>query len=185
MADISLAPSLLLAMPDLRDPNFRHAVVLLVHHDEDGTIGLVLNRATGVCAPDLCESLGIRWRGEPDRCIHWGGPVQPNTGWVVAGEAALADVPEVTTVSDRTHFAGSLEALRCVAAQAPHHLRIFLGYAGWGPGQLEEELAAGAWIVAPLSPEAIFEVGEDQLWEHVWSELGIDPATVVATPGIH
>lgn len=185
VVESSLAPALLLAMPDLQDPNFRRAVVLLVHHDEEGTIGLVLNRATEVCAPDLCESLGIRWQGEPDRHIHWGGPVQPNTGWVVAGEAALAGVPEVTSVSERTHFAGSLEALRRVAAHAPHQLRIFLGYAGWGPGQLEDELAAGAWIVAPLSPETIFDVDEDRLWEHVWGELGVDPGTVVGTPGVH
>ncbi len=130
----SLAPSLLLAMPDLADPNFRRAVVLLVHHDEDGTVGLVLNRKADLTATDLCESL---------------------------------------------------DALRSVAGEPPAQLRLFLGYAGWGPGQLEAELAAGAWVVAPFAHEPIFAVSEDELWSHVWRLLGIDPATIVSTPGIH
>jgi putative transcriptional regulator len=181
----SLAPSLLVAMPDLADPNFRRTVVLLVHHDEDGSVGLVLNRLTEVRAADLCETLGIEWGGDDERCIHWGGPVQPNTGWVVAGDDALAGTVGVTAVSDRIHFAGSLEALRCVAEEPPARLRLFLGYSGWAPGQLEGELAHGAWVVAPLTIDSVFEVDAERLWEHAWGLLGIDPATVVSTPGVH
>jgi putative transcriptional regulator len=181
----SLAPSLLLAMPDLADPNFRRAVVLLVHHDQDGTVGLVLNRPTDVRAADLCETLGVRWSGTHDAGVHWGGPVQPNTGWVLAGDGALGEVGGVTDVAAGIHFAGTLEALRMVAEEPPSRLRIFLGYAGWGPGQLEGELAQGAWVVAPLSPGAVFDVPPDELWDHAWRLLGIDPATVVSTPGVH
>jgi putative transcriptional regulator len=181
----SLAPALLLAMPDLGDPNFRRTVVLLVHHDRDGTVGLVLNRPSDVRAADLCETLGVAWSGDGECGVHWGGPVQPNTGWVLAGDGALGDVAGVTSVGSGIHFAGSLEALRLVAAAPPERLRIFLGYAGWGPGQLEGELAQGAWIVAPLQPSAVFDVPADDLWTHVWRLLGIDPATVVSTPGIH
>lgn len=181
----SLAPSLLLAMPDLADPNFRRTVVLLVHHDEDGTVGLVLNRSADVRAEDLCETLGVSWRGERERGVHWGGPVQPETGWVVAGDEALGGVVGATSVEAGIHFAGSLEALRVVAAQPPMRLRIFLGYAGWGPGQLEAELIQGAWVLAPLSNAAVFDVPADELWDHAWRLLGIDPATVVSTPGIH
>jgi putative transcriptional regulator len=172
-------------MPDLTDPNFRRTVVLLVHHDPDGTVGLVLNRPTEVQAVDLCETLGIAWSGDGERLIHWGGPVQPNTGWVVAGDDALAGVAGATHVAPGLHFAGSLEALRIVADQPPPRLRLFLGYAGWGPGQLEGELAQGAWVVAPLTTPAVFEVPEAELWDHAWRLLGIDPATVISTPGIH
>jgi putative transcriptional regulator len=181
----SLAPSLLVAMPDLADPNFRRTVVLLVHHDEDGTVGLVLNRKADLSAIDLCESLDVDWQGDPDCTVSWGGPVQPNTGWVVAGGNALEGLPEATPFADDLHFAGSLDALRAVAAEPPPQLRLFLGYAGWGPGQLEAELAAGAWVVAPFAHEPIFAVSEDELWAHVWRLLGIDPATIVSTPGIH
>ncbi len=172
-------------MPDLADPNFNRVVVLLVHHDEDGTVGLVLNRPAEVRAEDLCETLGVSWRGERERGVHWGGPVQPETGWVVAGDEVLGGVAGATRVEAGIHFAGSLEALRVVAAQPPMRLRIFLGYAGWGPGQLEAELIQGAWVLAPLSDAAIFEVPPERLWDHAWRLLGIDPATVISTPGIH
>lgn len=181
----SLAPALLVAMPDLVDPNFRRGVVLLVHHDGEGTVGLVLNRPAEVRAADLCETLEVAWRGDAEETVHWGGPVQPNTGWVVTGDDALAGVTGVTAVGEGIHFAGSLEALRQVAADPPERLRIFLGYAGWGPGQLEGELAQGAWVVAPLAPAAVFDVPADDVWMHVWRLLGIDPATLVSTPGIH
>ena len=181
----SLAPSLLVAMPDLADPNFRRTVVLLVHHDEDGTVGLVLNRKSELSAFDLCESLDVEWQGDPECPVSWGGPVQPNTGWVVAGDDVLASLPEATPFADGLHFAGSLDALRWVAGEPPPKLRLFLGYAGWGPGQLEAELAAGAWVVAPFSDPPVFDVADDDLWAHAWRLLGIDPATVVSTPGIH
>jgi putative transcriptional regulator len=183
--DSSLAPSLLLAMPDLADPNFRRAVVLLVHHGDDGTVGLVLNRTTEVLAADLCETLDIPWRGDAGRRVHWGGPVQPNTGWVVAGGGALEGAADATRFANGLHFAGSLEALQRVAADPPDQLRLFLGYSGWGPGQLEEELTRGAWVVAPFSSDAIFDIGAEDLWDHAWDLLGIDPATVVSTPGVH
>jgi putative transcriptional regulator len=181
----SLAPALLVAMPDLADRNFRRTVVLLVHHDEDGTVGLVLNRKSELSAVDLCESLDVEWQGDPDAIVGWGGPVQPNTGWVVTGGDALASLPDATCFAERLHFAGSLDALRCVAGDPPEQLRLFIGYAGWGPGQLEAELAAGAWVVVPYSDASLFDVPDEALWDHAWRLLGIDPATVVSTPGVH
>ncbi len=172
-------------MPDLVDPNFRRSVVLIVHHDEEGTFGVVLNRPTDILAADLCQTLGVEWAGHPDTIVHWGGPVQPNTGWLVSGQGVLAECAEVTEVALGIHFAGSLDALRRVAEHPPASLRLFLGYAGWGAGQLEEELAQGAWVVAPHSERAVFEVASDELWNHAWRTLGVDPATVVGTPGIH
>lgn len=172
-------------MPDLADPNFKRTVVLLVHHDADGSFGLVLNRPTEIASDELCETLGIGWNGDPDLAVHWGGPVQPNTGWVLAGDGVLDGVSEAKQVRDGVHWAGSLEALRLVADEPPARVRLFLGYSGWGPGQLEEEIARGAWVVAPLELELPFEVDSDRMWDQVWRQLGINPATVVSTPGVH
>ena len=172
-------------MPDLLDPNFHRTVVLLVHHDEEGTVGMVLNRPTEVRAADLCETLGVAWEGNRDQCVHWGGPVQPHTGWVVSGADALASAPEVTHLNSELRFAGSLDALRTAAGQPGPALRLFLGYAGWGPGQLEDELAQGAWVVAPMHDAAVLDIPEAELWNHAWQLLGVDPATVVGTGGIH
>jgi putative transcriptional regulator len=82
-------------------------------------------------------------------------------------------------------FAGSLDVLRRVASDPPGKVRLLLGYAGWGPGQLESELSEGAWITAPVTEEVVFEIEFSEMWEHVVRSLGIDPATLVATRGIH
>ena len=85
----SLAPTFLVAMPQLLDPNFRRTVVLLVHHDEEGTFGIVLNRSTELTAPSLCATLDIAWHGTQAEPIGWGGPVQPQTGWVLFEDVML------------------------------------------------------------------------------------------------
>jgi putative transcriptional regulator len=181
----SLAPTFLVAMPQLLDPNFRRAVVLLVHHDADGTFGVVLNRPTELTATDLCTTLRIGWRGEPEKEIGWGGPVQPQTGWMLFGEEAVGDSDDVKPVGDGIGFAGSLEVLRRLAEDPPEELQLLLGYAGWGPGQLESELSEGAWLLAPVSRDVVFEVDADSMWEHVVRSLGIEPSTLVATRGVH
>ena len=182
----SLAPALLVAMPQLLDPNFRRTVVLLIHHDAEGTFGVVLNRTTEIRASQLCESIEVEWRGDPDAEIHWGGPVQPQTGWVLfdasEGDDAEEDVREVVP---GVGFAGSLAVLRRMASAPPGQLRILLGYAGWGPGQLESELAQGAWLVAPAEPAFVFETELDEMWTQVVRSLGIEPATLVSSRGVH
>ncbi len=97
----------------------------------------------------------------------------------------MATVDEVKHLGEGVCFAGSLEVLKRVADEPPSKLRLLLGYAGWGPGQLENELSEGAWLVAPLQSDVIFDVDPDAMWEHVVRSLGIEPATLVATRGIH
>ena len=174
-------------MPQLQDPNFRRSVVLLVHHDDSGTFGLVLNRTASVLASNLCESLGIHWQGETASEIHWGGPVQPNTGWALFDEsiANRSEEGDSSRVTDGLFFAGSLDVLRQIARSPASDSRLFLGYAGWGPGQLEMEMSEGAWLVAPASAELVFSVDPEELWEHVLRRLGVDPATLIATRGVH
>lgn len=178
-------------MPQLLDPNFRRAVVLLVHHDENGTFGLVLTRLADRSASELCSALDLEWMGEPDTAVQWGGPVQPETGWMLLGADVLPeplrddDDLDGSELLPGVHFAGTLATLRRVAESPPVRLRLLLGYAGWAPGQLESELAEGAWLIAPANAEAIFDVAPVELWGHVLRGLGIDPATLVATPGVH
>ena len=172
-------------MPQLEDPNFKRTVTLLVHNDDEGTFGLVLNRPSDLQMTDLCASLEIDWRGPSESAVHWGGPVQPNTGWVLMDHPARSNPEEEKEVAQGIHFSSSLDALRCVAGEPPVHLRLFLGYAGWAPGQLEDEIGQSAWIVAPVSSDLVFETQPEVMWERVLRNLGIDPATLVASPGIH
>ena len=174
-------------MPQMMDPNFRRAVILVVHHDETSTFGLVLNREVELSVRELCDDLEFSWKGGGSAEVAWGGPVESNTGWLLYQGDLDTDVEEelISRVEGELCFAHSIDALRQLAARPPKDLRIFLGYAGWGEGQLEAELAQGAWVIAPLSPDVIFDVPAQEMWDHVLAELKIDPATLIATAGVH
>ena len=159
-------------MPQLLDPNFRRAVVLLVHHDEDGSFGVVLNRPTDIEAPTR---------------IDWGGPVQPESGWILFGSGTSIEIDDsVKTLADGVEFAGALEELMSGLAMDPSDdVRFLFGYAGWGPGQLEAELVESAWLTAPVTSEVVFQVDVEEMWEFVVRSLGIDPATLTPARGVH
>jgi putative transcriptional regulator len=82
-------------------------------------------------------------------------------------------------------FAGSLDVLRDIASDPPGRIRVLLGYAGWGPGQLEGELAEGAWITAPVCEKTVFDIPPSEMWEYVVRSLGIEPASLIAARGVH
>jgi len=174
-------------MPQLQDPNFRRSVLLMVQHDEQASFGLVLNRPSDLVAGDLFGGLDFEWKGDPSAVVSWGGPVELNSGWLLFGDASTAIVmaDEVTEVLTGLYFAGSLDVFRSIAASPPDEVRLFLGYSGWGPGQLEMEIAQGAWLSAPATPEVVFRAAADSMWDRVVRDLGIDPATLVSTSGIH
>jgi putative transcriptional regulator len=173
-------------MPHLLDPNFARSVVLMVHHDESGAFGVVLNRPTELSAPNLCATLDIEWCGDPENAVDWGGPVQPQTGWVLfEDDDGRVMSEQIKEIGGGVCFAGSIDVLRQVASDPPERLRLLLGYAGWGPGQLESELAEGAWLIAPVSRQVVFDVDAPGMWEHVVRSLGIEPATLVPTRGVH
>lgn len=186
MTDSALRASLLIAMPQLQDPNFVRTVMIIVQHDESGTFGLVLNRSVDLTVQALCEGLEMKWGGDPEQVLHWGGPVQPNTGWMLfADDSRAAAFEDTAELTDGVYFAGSLEVLRVVSETPPGDVKLFLGYAGWGPGQIEAEMAQGVWLTAPASRDAVFHTPPDDLWEHAVRSLGIEPATLITTPGIH
>jgi putative transcriptional regulator len=180
-----LAPALLVAMDSVVDPNFRRTVVLMLHHEEeDGALGLILNRPTDFPVADLCENLEIPWLHDRGARVDWGGPVQPDEGWVVfGGEPPLGVLLE--SIGSDLHWSRSQEALRRVASDGAVRARVFLGYAGWAPGQLEQEIAQGSWLVVPVSARLVFEESHARLWEQAVRSLGIDPATLVATQGVN
>jgi putative transcriptional regulator len=182
-----LGGSLLIAMPQLQDPNFRRSVVLMVHHDEESSFGLLLNRPSDLVADDFFAGFDFEWKGDPATEVGWGGPVELNSGWILFGgaPAAIFQADEVTEIVTGLHLAGSLDVFRSVAASPPEEVRLFLGYSGWGAGQLESEIAHGAWLSAPVTPEVVFRAPAESMWDLVVRGLGVDPATLVSTSGIH
>lgn len=182
-----LSSSLLLAMPQLDDPNFHRSVILLVHHESDGSFGLVLNRPADVDLAQVLEQVGLEPQAQASGSVGWGGPVHPEMGWIVFAGEVPQEVREreVTALDESICVTGSLDVLSSLAAQPTVELRLLLGYAGWGPGQLESELTEGAWLLAPLSREIVFGTAAASMWERAIRSLGVDPTTLVPTRGVH
>jgi putative transcriptional regulator len=180
-----LAPSLLVAMDLVFDPNFRRSVVLMLEHEVgQGALGLIVNRRSDFSMAQLCQNLDVAWRGASDVCADWGGPVGENQGWVLMDDEAARGL-EVVRIAPGLHWTRSQDALRRVAETPALRARVFLGYAGWGPGQLEREIVEGSWLVVPVESRLLFEESHERLWEQAVRSLGIEPATLVPSQGIN
>ncbi len=170
-----LQGQLLVAEPRLDDPNFDHTVVVMLEHDEEGALGVVINRPYGKApTAELLQKLGVGAEGVGgETLLFYGGPVQPEAGLVVhSADYARAD----------THGLGAglavtsnPEILKDIAlGKGPRQAVPVLGYAGWGPGQLESELAQGAWFVIPADPALVFAANPARIWEQAVSRRGIE-----------
>jgi putative transcriptional regulator len=172
--DESLRGSLLVAAPTLLDPNFRRTVVLIADHNDEGAMGVVLNRPSGMtvsdAAPDLEEMVG------PEAPIFAGGPVQPTSGVVLAQlvEADESVFGDVVLVPD-------LGELSDVVDRA-QRVRVFAGYAGWGPGQLEGEIERDDWFTEPARADDVFAEDSEALWSAVLERKGGQFALVARMP---
>lgn len=178
-----LAPGFLVAAPSLRDPNFRRSVVLLIDHRKDGSLGFVVNRPARVTFAGVVDELDLNEEAHPppDVPVLVGGPVSPNTGWIVF-DPTSSPLPLDTTieVTDRVRVSASKDLLKALAKtpEAKHHLLV-LGYAGWGAGQLDEEIRQGSWIPVDLAENVVFETPYEERWEAALQVLGIDPRLIV------
>jgi putative transcriptional regulator len=174
----SLRGKLILAGPVLKDPNFDRTVVLITEHTEEGAMGLVLNRPSettvGEAVPDLT------WVAGEDDTVYVGGPVAPN-GVIVLAEW-LDPSQAVVLVDDDVGFVpGDAEDQDALAA-AIVRARVYAGHAGWGPGQLEEELAEEAWIVEAPRREELFSEDAEALWPAVLRRMGREFALLSTMP---
>jgi putative transcriptional regulator len=162
----TLRGQLLIAGPTLEDPNFVRTVVLIGEHNEDGALGVVLNRPSetqvGEAVPDL-EDLA------PDDPVHVGGPVQPSAVLVLA-EFAHPE-PDTQLVTGSVGFLAVDDEQERIATEVGR-ARVFAGYAGWGPGQLEEELSRADWIIAPAVADDVFDDDAPTMWSRVLDRQG-------------
>jgi putative transcriptional regulator len=161
---MSTTGQLLVAAPILEDPNFARTVVLVLDHDDDGAIGVVLNRPSDMTVDGALAP----WASHiaAPRVVFGGGPVEP-TAIVAVGRATVAAATDDwSPIFDRVRLV-SLDVEPDDMTPELERLRIFAGYAGWGPGQLDEELAADAWFPVPPTPGDVFTAQPDDLWSTV------------------
>ena len=184
-SEIQIAPGLLIAMPQLADPNFYRSVVLMVEHQGEGAFGLVLNRPTDTPLADLLSSIEIGWQGSPEEPSWVGGPVQPETGWVLHEQVPELGTDVTQEISPGLYLSSARDTLQRLAADPPARIRFLLGYSGWGPAQLESELSQGSWVNGGVDADLIFDTPAEQLWEQSVRSIGIEPDSLVLASGIH
>ena len=184
-SEIQLAPGLLIATPQLADPNFHKSVVLMVEHQGEGAYGLVINRPTETPLAELLNSIEIGWSGSPAEPSWIGGPVQPETGWILHERVDGLDESLTREISPGLYLSSARDALEHLAAAPPRQIRFLLGYSGWGPAQLESELSEGSWVNGNVDPGLIFETPASTLWEEAVRAIGVDPNSLAPASGIH
>jgi putative transcriptional regulator len=178
------APILLLSMPQMNDPNFARTVVLLCDYTDQGAFGVIVNRP-------MTEPAWMLIATEPPITVHpdlklWiGGPVEPQRTWVLMAEPQGPE-EEQREVCPGVLLSASHE-LTLALLQAPPsaRARVIAGCAGWGPGQLEDELTGSSWLTVDVDPALIFSVPADEMWETAIRRLGTDPAALQQSSGVH
>ncbi len=175
-------PVLLLAMPQVMDPYFHRSVILLVRHEDEGSLGFIVNRPTKHRLVDILDDLEVAWGpSDEDVCAYLGGPVSWEMGTLVIREEDLpGDFPgdEGLDGVAVTQSVADLERLNDLPSSS---FRLYLGYAGWGEGQLEAELLRNDWLIAPVSRDLIFNADPESVWRSALESMGVSPEQLPAS----
>ena len=172
---LTFSNQLLIALPALDDPNFARGVALICQHDEDGAMGVVVNRASEYTLGDVLAQMNLAPHDEEmgRQLVLSGGPVHPERGFVLHdGERAWDSTLAIGGGLSLTTSRDILEAM--AAGQGPAHVVLALGCAGWGAGQLESELGENSWLTAPVDAELLFQVPLEQRWHAAGGRIGVD-----------
>lgn len=174
---------MLLAMPGIGDPRFGRSVVAMCAHDDQGALGIDIgSEIGGLTLHELLATFDIDGGAIPDVPVLRGGPVEPRRGFVL--HSLDWDGQEMLRVGDLWGLSGSLDVLKAIAEQrGPSRYLVALGYAGWGPGQLEGEMKGAAWFVAPADPALLFQTALERRWSAGFASSGIDAAMLVPEAG--
>jgi putative transcriptional regulator len=181
-ADLA-APCFLIAVPQLGDPNFTRGVVFVLEHGDEGSMGIVINKPSNLDIGTFCASQNMSFKGDASGLIYQGGPVQTDRAFIL--HSSQHEGPETEKVLHGIRLSYSLESLKLLVEDPPARMRIYLGYAGWGPNQLAEELTQGAWLMAPPSENLVFATGVEEVWEAALREMGIDPGQLMHSGAVH
>jgi putative transcriptional regulator len=182
-----LSGKLLLAMPGMADPRFERAVIAMCAHDENGAVGIGIgHKRAGIRLRGLLRQLDIDPGQAPDCAVHHGGPVEPGRGFVLhstdwGGQDTLQINDERGKIFAMT---GTIDVLRAIAeGRGPSRWITALGYAGWGEGQLDEEMTRHGWFAATSDRAILFDTPTDERWAAAFKAEGIDPRLLASETG--
>ncbi|MFT6558140.1 YqgE/AlgH family protein [Sneathiella sp.] len=179
-----LEGQILVAMPTMPDPRFKRSIILLCSHTEDGAMGIVLNKDLGVLSfKELLDQLDIPVTARSNNPhIHFGGPVETERGFVLHS----TDLVHETTIPIGQGIAltATLDMLQCMAeGNGPDSSFLALGYSGWGPGQLEQEIQGNGWLVVEADSDLVFGEQLENKWQAAINKLGFDPGLLSSDLG--
>jgi putative transcriptional regulator len=176
---------LLIAMPTMGDPRFARTVIYMCSHNAEGAMGLVINKPyPGLTFPNLLTQLGIEPAIDNDIIVRLGGPVETGRGFVLHSTDYMrqGSVPLDETMG--IGLTATLDVLRAIATgTGPQRSLFALGYAGWGPGQLDAEIQENAWLAAPADADLLFESDLDSVWERAVRKIGVDVSKLASAAG--
>ena len=175
MTDNSLTNHFIIAMPGLMDENFNQAVTYICEHDENGTFGIIINRESEITLDDVMQQMKIPYHPDKSRneAVFTGGPVQINRGFILHRPTGNWDSSLI--VNDSVALTTSRDILEAIADnKGPDDNIIALGYAGWGPGQLEQEMAANTWLSCQAEEQIIFNTAVEDRWQAAADLIGVD-----------
>ena len=184
MSGMNLTNHFLIAMPAMTDPFFAKSLTYICEHNEQGAMGIVVNRTTSLTLSELFAQINMQLKQSEleDMPIHFGGPVQTDRGFVL--HDACGQWQSTLQVSNRIELTTSKDILQAVGeGQGPRHLLVTLGYAGWSEGQLEQELADNAWLSVPASEHILFELPAEEKLTAAMALLGVNYATLSEEAG--
>ena len=184
METINLTKQFLIAMPAMADPNFSRTLTFICEHNERGALGIVVNRPIEMSLQALLEQVSIPMASEVFKSIpiHFGGPVQVDRGFVL--HTPLGQWQSTLAVNSEIGLTTSKDILQAMArGEGPGKLFVTLGYAGWAPGQLENELAQNAWLTVQARPDVIFDLPAEKRLPAAMGLLGIDFASLSEQAG--
>lgn len=179
-----LSNHFLIAMPSLEDPNFGGSLVFIAEHNDQGALGLVINRPMEIDLATLFRRIELELNpsGLARSAVMQGGPVQTDRGFVL--HQPVGDWGSTVVVNDDIGLTSSRDVLEAVAAgTGPERILVMLGYAGWGPGQLEDEISRNAWLTVEADASVIFNTPADERLARAFALLGINPAFLASAAG--
>ena len=184
-ADDSLAGNLLIAMPGIEDPRFERAVIFVCAHGEDHAMGLTLNRPLdGLTVSDLLDRLGVERAAEaPAQPVLFGGPVERERGFVLHTDDYESEQGTIA-VSEGVSLTATRDVLQAMTGDdRPRRSVLALGYAGWGPGQLEQELRENVWLTCPPDESLLFGEDHDHKWAEALAKIGVSAGSLSSLSG--
>ncbi len=177
------AGQMLLAMPGIGDPNFDHSAILLCAHDAGGAMGIDMGaEVEGLGLRALLATFGIDGSAIPDDPVLRGGPVEPRRGFVL--HSLDWGGQDMVRIDDKWGLSGTLDVLKAIAERrGPRRYRVALGYAGWGPGQLEGEMTRHGWLMTPANARLLFDTPAERIWSASFAAIGVDTTLLSSRAG--